>query len=280
MPEYIIRDHTPSDAAALKALWKTCFEDDDASIDSFFELFSSPGACLTAEAEGQIVSAMHILPVQSLYVDRRCILSAGYTYALATLPAYRGRGIGTAVCKACCERVLETADAACVLPAEPALYPFYEKASGAKPLTFARNARFTRAELMEYPAANAARIPGYQYPGFRESILGGLPHAVLPEAYYDYLEACGMEFFILENGAAAVETSGGVCRIRELLDTGRDPMASIAGIRRWCAAEEYTVASPAYFRGPGEIVPHVLGTLRDGLKANLPDDLWWGLGLE
>ena len=280
MSDYMIRDWAPEDRPALKALWKQCFGDSEEYIDSFFGLFLQPGRCLVAEADSRPVSAMYILPDIQLFPHRKEHLTAGYAYALATLPEYRGRGIGTAVFKAVSDRILETADAACVLPAEAGLYPFYEDAVDAKPVSFLRQARFTRDELRRFQPCGGARIPTLEYAAIREQLLHGYPHASYDQEIYDLLEADGCDFLVTANGLAAAETVDGVCRVTELLDPTEDVMSSIACVARWCPAKEYIVRTPLFFEGPGEARPFMLGALREQPAHPMSDELWWGFGLD
>ena len=206
MSDYTLRLWKPEDRPQLKELWKVAFCDGDEYIDSFFSCFlHGDDACVVAEADGIVVSAMYIVPGIRLFPYRKNVLTAGYTYALATLPAYRGRGIGSAVYRAACETALRTADAACVLPAEEPLYPFYESC-GAAPFGGIREIRVTRTELEGVPTRMTVRAPAGQYAGMREWYLSEMPHATFPEDLYDHLEAAGMEFFLMEGGVAAVET--------------------------------------------------------------------------
>ena len=281
MNDFTIREWAPADRPALKALWKTCFEDDDdVFIDAFFEAYLLPGSCLVAEADGQVVSAMYAVPGVTLQLMRRETLNAGYTYALATLPAYRGRGIGSAVYRALCDKVLASADAACVIPAEPALFPLYENASGAKPAAYLREARFAREPLMELHARPAVRFPAHRYGALRENLLAGFPHASFDADYYELHELAGVEFFLLEDGLAAAETLDGVCCVRELIDTRRDAMTALAAVAHWCPADEYVVRTPLFLDGPGEARPYALAVTADPEAEPLPKDLWWGFGLE
>ena len=280
MHDFTIRPWKPEDKPRLKELWRVCFGDDAAYIDSFMDSFLREDTCLVAEADGQPVSAMYIVPGESLFPYRRERISAGYAYALATLPAYRGRGIGRAVYKAVNDKILETADAACVLPAEESLYPFYENASGAAVLSAIREGRITKAELADQPTAMIARVPAYQYAGMREWFLSELPHVTFPEELYDHLEAAGTEFFMMENGVAAAETENGVCRILELLAPKTDGLAAVANVARWCPAEEYIVRTPLFFDGPGQRRPFLLAAMKQQPNFPMPDDLWWGFGLD
>lgn len=280
MSDFIIRPFAPADRPALKTLWQIAFDDSEEYIDGFFDRFLTPGACVVADVEGKVVSAMYILSGITAYPYRKNILSAGYTYALATLPEYRRRGIGAAVYKAASDAALLSADAACVLPAESGLYPFYEAASGAKTLSTAREARFQKSELADIQPCMGARVPALKYAGMRERLLGGMPHVTFPSEFFDLMEESGTDFLVLGDGLAAAETDGGICRIRELLVPTGDGMAAIAAVATWCAADEYIVRSPVFFDGPGEVRPLVLAVLKVPPSYPMPNDLWWGFGLE
>lgn len=280
MLDAVLRSWKPDDLPQLKALWRIAFGDSDEYIDSFHEAFLRGDACVVAEADGAVVSAMYAVHGIRLFPYRKNVLSAGYAYALATLPDYRGRGIGSAVYRAVCEKILETSDAACVLPAEESLYPFYEKDTGASAFGGIREGRITKADLTGISAPMMARVPAWQYAGMREWILGGMPHAVFPDEQYDFMEASGTEFFMMEGGVAAAETDNGVCRILELLAPGVDRMTAVAGVARWCPAREYVVRTPLFFDGPGERRPFVLAALKKAPDFPLSDDFWWGFGMD
>lgn len=280
MSDYTIRPWHAGDEPQLKALWQTVFGDPEETIDLFFSLFLKPGGCVVAEADGKVVSAMYLLPGETAYLGRRKTLTAGYTYALATLPAYRGRGIGSAVYKAASDLALEAADAACVLPAEQSLYPFYQNASGAQPLSYIREARIPQSALEGVEPYRGMRTEAPRYARMRDSFLDGKPYVSLPQEFWEFLEGSGMEFLVLESGLAAAETIDGVCYIRELLDPTDNVMRSVAGVAYWCPAGEYVVRTPLFSDGPGEVKPYMLAALKQPSPDPLPGDLWWGPGLE
>ena len=280
MCDFTLRSWKPEDTPRLKELWKLAFGDSDEYIDSFYRRFVKPETCVVAEADGAAVSAMYILPGARLYPYRRNVLTAGYTYALATQPVYRGQGIGSAVYKAANDRVLAASDAAIVRPAEASLFSFYEYASGARPLGGMREDRLTREELRGRTPENAARVSAVQYAGIREWYLSEMPHATFPEELYEHMEDTGTEFFMLENGAAAAETSDGVCRVLELLSPQTDYLTAAAGIARWCPAGEYIIRTPLFFSAEGEKKRFTLAAFHAEPDFPLPDDLWWGFGLD
>ena len=284
MTDYIIRLWNPEDKPQMKALWENAFGDDGEFIDPFFRNFLKTDTCLVAECDGRVVSAMYILEDFRVYPYRKNVLTAGYAYALATDPEYRGQGIGKAVYKAVTDKILEKHDIAFVLPAEESLYPFYEKAAGAKPMTIMREARFTAEDLRDIQRVPAARIPAFQYAGLREMYMSGMPHASCTDEMVDfmeeYMEVHG-DFFLTEQGIAAVETVGDACRISELLCPDTDGMAVIAGVASYYKdAEEYIVRSPFFFDGPGKKKTVMLGVLKEEPEYPMPFDMWFGLGLD
>lgn len=284
MRDPMIRPWRQDDLPRLAALWQEAFGDDRAYIDKYHSLFLKPGSCLVAEVDGKPVSAMYIMPGPMLFPPSGKSVPTIYTYALATDPAYRGRGIGTAVYKACSALALSRADAACVLPSGPELYPFYEKANGCVPVSFIREATFTRDDLKAVRAAEAVPITAGEYYLRRKSILRGRPYAVMGGEYLAletyHMRRFGGGFFSLDGDVAAVEMDHGVCRVPELLDADSDGMEAIAAIAAMFPADSYVVRTPVFFSAPGTVRPFMLAALEPELDTLLPDDLWWGFAFD
>lgn len=88
---YTLRNGCAADIPGLKQLWKTCFDDEDAYIDAFFDVFYEGGNVVLAEQKGVLMGASFFLP-------GRVYLHGGwqdirYVYALATYPVFRGQGV-------------------------------------------------------------------------------------------------------------------------------------------------------------------------------------------
>ena len=284
MDNVIIRPWRPDDLPRLVALWREGFGDDESYIDAFHALFLKPDACLVAEADGKAVSAMYIINGPLLFPPSGRSLSTAYTYALATDPAYRNRGIGTAVYKACTSAALQWADASCVLPAEPGLYGFYAKASNAVPMSRIREALIPREALTGVVRGAAASISAGEYYLRRKALLRGQPYAVMTPALLS-LESLHMQRFgggmlDLDGDIAAVEMDGDTCRILELLAPEGDWEDVLATVADRFPAERYAVRSPLFFPGPEQIRPFVLGTLNPELQMSVPDVLWWGFAFD
>ena len=280
MSDFRIRTWTAEDRPQLKALWQIAFGDSENYIDAFMESFLKPDTCLVAEQDSKVVSAMYILSSLEFHLKRKTVLSAGYTYALATLPEYRGRGIGSAVYKACSDLILKSSDISCVLPAQSDLYPFYEESSGAKPVSFVRESVFSRADLEKAEPFRAMRVTAIDYSRMRDALLSDKPHVSFPDAFFTMMESSGMEFMMLESGLAAAETIDGICYIRELLDPTDNTLRSAAGVAYWCSAEQYVVRTPLFTDGPGVERPYMLAVRNPEPVSEIPAELWWGFGLE
>lgn len=89
----MIRYGKKEDVRRLKRLWKESFGDEDAFIDSFFEMLYQDQNVLLEEKDGMLLGASFFLP-------GRIFTEAGwqdirYVYALAVYPEYRGQKIAT-----------------------------------------------------------------------------------------------------------------------------------------------------------------------------------------
>ena len=280
MTDFTVRNAHAGDLPALKEIWLSAFDDTEDYIDRFHKMFFAPRRCYLAEAEGRPVSAVYLLDGPVLREGRRAPLKGVYIFAFATLPAYRGRGIGAAVYRACCRGAFDDgADIVCVRPEKESLFPYYERLVPCVTAAQCREYTLSRAEL-EIPYHPACmRIGAEQYAVMRNSMLENLPHAVLNEAFLDLQELHAQlfngDFFVLSGGLACTEQDGDTCCIKELLIPGGDERAAIAALAAFCPAEKYTARAPLFFDGPGEPGRFVLGALRDG--ARLPGaETWWG----
>ena len=178
------------DEAGLRALWKQVFGDRNVFLDTFFREIYVPGMAAVMEDEGVIVSAAYCVPFGA----------ARYIYAVATDPAYRGRGCGRAV-------TLAAADGkeAYLCPASPALRAWYMDAMGAVPAAF-------RPPLS--PAGTLTPISAEEYVRRREALLGDRPHAEYPPGILA-LYALDGGFYTDENGAVCAVSRDGT--VNELL---------------------------------------------------------------
>ena len=284
MNDFIVRPWRSEDVPQLAALWAEVFGDSQEYIDKFFSLFLKPGGCMVGQADGRAVSAMYIMDGPLLFPPEGRSLPTAYTYALATDPAYRGRGIGTAVYRACVRAALERADAACVLPAEPSLYDFYSRAAGCVPVSAVREAVFTHEELAGPAEDTAVPISAGEYYLRRKALLRGHPYAVMQTGFMAlegyHIQQFGGGFLSVDGDIAVVELGSDTCRVLELLSPEGDWQDVLRAVAALYPAARYEVRSPVYLPGPGEARPFMLAALRPDVP--LPDmkELWWGFAFD
>jgi len=122
-------------------IWRACFEDDEDYFRFFWENGFPLCRGLVWEEGGQAVSMLFLLPGALGYKKR--LLPAEYVYAVATLPAYRGRGYASELTRyAAILAKGEGSSALCLRPADEGLYGYYAKLGFVK--AFARYERASR----------------------------------------------------------------------------------------------------------------------------------------
>ena len=104
-----------SQRAAIQALCSRAYEEDFSGI---FDLFNAP-THVVATVDGQFVS--HALWVTRLLDYNGTTLRSAYVEAVATEPAYQGRGYASAVLKALAHEI-STYDIGALSPSDPAFY--------------------------------------------------------------------------------------------------------------------------------------------------------------
>ena len=124
----MIRLSRSGDEAALRTLWQVAFGDPADAIDAFFRTLYVPGSAIVREEDGGIASAIYLLDAGYTPAVDGTQLRTSYAYALATLPAYRGRGIGSDVTSACIAySSADGYDLNVICPAEESLFPYYTR---------------------------------------------------------------------------------------------------------------------------------------------------------
>lgn len=174
------------DEKALKALWREVFGDTDVYIDTFFRELYRPGMASVVEEDGKIVAAAYAVPFGAVR----------YIFAVATKPAYRGRGYGRAV-------VLTAAggEPAYLCPASATLRCWYALTMRAKTVSYRSNAPL--------PAV-CRKITAEEFNTRREAWLVGIPHAKYSDGILKLFSVTG-EFFCGEHGDIYAVDGGRVC---------------------------------------------------------------------
>ena len=236
----------PDDIPALTALWREAFGDSEAEIARFFAAVYPSAEGFAAEEDGALASMLFALPVT--LAAGQTALPAAYLYAVATLRAFRGRGLAKAL-MAYAEKRLQKRGARAVLlvPGEPSLVGFYE------PLGYGERT-FLSEQTREAvcPLGAGRTVSPAEYAGLRETLLGDAPHVRHPLPQLAY-ESESKTFFALRMGdragcAAASCEDGGVT-IDELLPDG----AMLPALAAALPGRTYRVRCPGRERAFGMV---------------------------
>lgn len=265
MGDWIIREVREEDAGTLAALWHRVFGDPEELSRGFLARLSELGGGVCAEEDGVLLGAAYAVTDYFLGEER-----LAYLYAVAVLPEARGRGLGLALTRqaAALGRRLGAA-IVCTMPAEESLYPWYERAIGA------RCALYNLEEKIESrPGPTPTPLSPEEYGARREALLAGTPHvrlgaAVLRQEQFN-CRVCGGDLLTVGEGIAAAYRDEDFCLVRELIaPEGADRAALAAAVGAALGAEEVCLISPA-----------VEGEPDMAADRPLPSNCIWSLALD
>ncbi len=263
----MIRDYTPADVPAMRALWRRVFDESEIFLDSFFRLLPDiGGAVVAADETGELLGAAYALTGFEWQRPDGTRAQLGYLYAVAVHEAARGQGIGAALSKAAAELCRRRESViVTTLPAETPLYAWYEKAIGTKYL-LRRETRTVDARK----TVDIMKLTGTEYMLWRENLLRGksfvrLSYPML-EAQRALCEAYGGGLYATEDGVLAAYRDGEELLVRPILCAGGDPAVSAASAAAslGCTRAVYTL--PAVDGGEPYVTadaPLIPGTVWD-----------------
>jgi len=221
----MIRPSLPSDEAGLKALWQVAFGDSPEAIEAFFSALYTPGMAIVWEEDSRIASAMYLLDAGLTPLTDGTKLHTSYAYALGTLPAYRGQGLGSAVTRAVIARSVELGfDCNVVCPAEESLFPYYRGLGYDHTLSITED-QISRSEAPKFVSTNKVMSTGFSIYFQLRLALSPECATIYTEGYLRYVEqvctASGGGFVQLEvdkqTCLAALDRVGDRLFIREFL---------------------------------------------------------------
>lgn len=156
----VYRACTIHDLPALKTIWLSCFDEREDAAELFLRRNLATCHVYACETDGDLVAALYLIG---------CVLGgkrAHYLCGAATLPAYRGRGIMSALIAYALKDASKCGDRySLLLPAEESLYRYYAR-FGYRPTCAMKHAVLTTdtdrtvrggtLKLMELQAASVA----------------------------------------------------------------------------------------------------------------------------
>jgi len=247
-----IREIRPEDHPALAALWQSVFRDPGVCAEEFLRFLPEMGSGAAAFEDSRVLGAAYMVTALHLHEggkSRRC----GYLYAVAVEPDARGRGLGAALSRAAAELGrARGAELICTWPAEPGLYPWYERVLGARCALYR-----TQHTLDSAPGPSVRPLDPAAYGPRREALLAGRPHLFCEPAALSFeavnLAIYGGGLYAVGEGLAAAFVNGDVTEVVELLGAPPEAAAAVGAalgtrrVRLWQSAvsgEPYLVFVP------------------------------------
>ena len=133
----VYRVCTPHDLPALKTIWLSCFDEREDAAELFLQRNLATCHAYACESDGDLAAALYLIGC-TLNGER-----AHYLCGAATLPAYRGRGIMSALIAYALKDASKRGDRySLLLPADEPLYRYYAR-FGYRPACAIKNAVLT-----------------------------------------------------------------------------------------------------------------------------------------
>lgn len=249
-----IRRTEQRDIPELVNLWHKVFGDSPARILSFFSRFYPERCALVAEESGKIAASMYVLDVGELCIAENS-LPVGVTYAVGTLPEYRGRGYGKMLTRAGIEAsFLKGMEVNIICPAEDSLFEYYKSVLNCRDWFYACEYRLRKSELSaEKCALSLSRVNAREYSCLREQRLEGTHHVAFNENALEYqhelCEKSGGGMFRIDGGEAgcmaAEIAEDGTVFVKELLFAQEEASAAVSALAQELQAEELVIRTPA-----------------------------------
>ncbi len=260
----------------LEHIWEICFGDPQEYMDFYFSKRFAPSDTLIWREDGKPVSMMTIMNVE-LAGEK-----GSYIYAVATLPAYRNRGIVRKLEEFAEKIILSRGGKFSVLvPANTELFGFYEK--------FGYHTDFFLWEgEVQHQSRDLASMEICSMEeffrmrrSFMEEIPGAVSHPPAELAYiYEEFERFSGKFYRIRGQYAACMMRDGRLLIREC--SAQNPIPIVQTVLQNLVVKKAVVRSPYFFEGAQQI-PYGMGKyLADGksLKEHFKEPLYMSLMLD
>jgi len=249
--DVIIRRARSDEIPDLIKIWKPAFGSGDDKI--FYRHFFDPELCVVAVYKNTPAAAGYILPVGT-YTSHEFTLPCGMIYAVAALPEYRNRGLGSAVVRELISTgFIKGYDVIVLSPSSDGLFEFYSARSCLRDWFYVCEQKFNSLPVSDQTVPLAVCSPE-EYALVREGLLSDIPHIALDNKALTYQHLlCGFYgggFYrtgSLSGSACAVveKQEDGSVWVKELLTKDIRKADIISSIAAMYPADEYLVRSPS-----------------------------------
>ncbi|NLG25954.1 MAG: GNAT family N-acetyltransferase [Clostridiales bacterium] len=267
----MIRFAEPADRGAIMALWSACFGDPPGALAAYFNLRHRDEYMPVWAQDGAIVGMLSMLPV-ALRVGGASY-PGRYVFAVATDPAWRGRGISTQLLAFAHDWMRQNGvRLSALVPADQGLFDFYGR-RGYKTYFYQRRLSLSPAELPLPPVgARVARCDAAAWLEARDRAFEACPFVRWGE---DALAFMMNDEWLDGGGVARVDTptgraiaawdwDGDQAVVRELALQGLAAPQALAALHAKLGASAYRLRVHAGCCPGGEVAPYGMIRWLDG----------------
>ncbi len=254
-----IRKAVKGDLERIKVIWKLCFEDEDYYIDFYFNNREWQEGMAVLLLDGSIVSMLTMIPA-NITVENGDTINSAMLYAIATHPQYRNRGLADKLMRWSSNYLLlKQIPATMLVPAEPALYKFYDR-RGYKTECYIREMTLSRELIENINELNYSKCELYsaepeRYNQIRRALLK-------VSTYVDYRESeilfqkktsqlFNADIYSIKieggEGCAIVERTEEMVIVKELLIAEKFIVSAIKEISVQMPAQRYIIRTPSFY---------------------------------
>ena len=272
-------------------IWESVFG--SVGMEAFFVNYFTPGVCVTAEFDGTPAAMGFLVPFGEI-VDGSKPIPCMMIYSVATLPEFRGKGLGSAVVRKLIERSREYNSPAVVLcPSEDGLFEYYSARTELRDFFYVNEIVFRTA-----PDSTKKILPVEvsvnDYSFLRENLLKDIIHIKHDLCALKYQAELCKELdgglYKIDDSCAVIERQAdGAVWVKELLipemvtgDSAFDSYNNdiIASIAEKYPAEEYVVRIPSRNGEGRRFGMLVINNRTFGFSEKFSKSPWYGVAFD
>jgi len=217
--QIITRSPHDYEISALRDIWCNVFG--NIGVDMFFKLLFNAKHCIVSLVRDTPAAMGYLVPAGDIYF-KQATLKCAMIYSIATLPKYRGFGLGTAVVRSLINLANELDyDAVVLCPSNDELFEYYSGKTKMCDWFYVDEITFVQVPSGKN-IKTLVQISASEYHSYRKNLLSGVLHIDSGLHIFEYQAALCSELggglFLIDDCCAVVECQpNGEVWVKELL---------------------------------------------------------------
>ena len=245
---------TPNDITELKRMWSTIFG--NIGLETFFSKLFHTEHCVIVRSDNNIAAMGYLLPAGNIIADSNEVPCA-MIYSIATLPQYRGLGLGSTVVNALTNAAYDLGYPVTVLhPSEDSLFEYYSRHAKFKDYFYANELTYKNmSDIAKHRSdLKPEEVSITEYIYLRKELLGNKIHISSDPHLLEYqqklCDELGGGLFRIGDSCATVECQpDGSVYVKELLSADCDVTQVLASLTSRFPSSKHVVRTPARTEG-------------------------------